>query len=180
MAVLIMDKEKFSISPSSLDEQEFVKLFGGVYEHSPWVAQQTWLKGLDDRHDNVQELSDALAQTVDAANDEIKLALIVSHPDLAGRAAQAGELTDESTSEQAGAGIDQCNEEEFERFQKFNAAYKQKFSFPFVMAVKGSNRHLILAAFEERLENSYECEFDRAISEIHKIARFRLEEIAVH
>lgn len=169
---------KFPRSPSSLTEAEFVDTFGGVYEHSPWIAQQAWQHGLDAYHDSVEGLAVELGTIVDAADESKRLELIVSHPDLAGKAAQRGELTTESTSEQASAGISQCNKEEFQQFQHYNDAYKQKFRFPFVMAVKGSNRHLILAAFEERLDNDYQTEFDRAISEIHKIARFRLEEIA--
>ncbi len=174
-----MNQVKFPFSPCELNEYDFIQVFGGVYEHSPWVAEQTRQRGLDESHDVVEVLAIALANTVDAADAAQRLALIVSHPDLAGRAAQRGELTSESTTEQASAGIDQCNEEEFERFQKFNAAYKEKFNFPFVMAVKGSNRHIILAAFEQRLENDYQAEFNRAISEIHKIARFRLDDIVL-
>jgi OHCU decarboxylase len=89
-----------------------------------------------------------------------------------------GELTAESTGEQASAGIDQCNAEEFARFQRYNEAYKAKFGFPFIMAVRGSNRHKILAAFETRLENDAETEFHTAIEQIHKIARLRLEAVA--
>src|SRR5699024_591159 len=95
-------------------------------------------------------------------------------PDLAGKAALDGTLTEASTNEQAGAGIDQCTPEEFERFTKLNNAYKEKFQFPFIMAVKGSNRHQILAAFEERINNDYDAEFERAVNEINKIAEFRL------
>lgn len=149
-----------------------------MYEHSPWIAQQAWRNGINESHDSVNELAKAFASVLDAADQRQRLDLIISHPDLAGRAAQRGELTDESTSEQASAGIDQCNQEEFERFQRYNNRYRKKFKFPFVMAVKGSNRHLILTAFEKRLNNNYQAEFDCAISEIHKIARFRLEDIA--
>ena len=106
------------------------------------------------------------------------LILINAHPDLAGRAAVAGELTPESTSEQSGAGIDQCSAEEFVQFESFNARYKEKFGFTFIMAVKGSNRFQILANFEQRLENGVDAEFERALQEIHKIARLRLREIA--
>jgi len=173
-----MTEIKFLQSPSLLSESEFVEMFGVVYEHSPWIAQQTWRNGVNESHDSVNELAKALASTLDAADQSKRLDLIIAHPDLAGRAAQRGELTDESTFEQASAGIDQCNQQEFERFQRYNSRYRNKFKFPFVMAVKGSNRHLILAAFEERLNNDYQAEFDCAISEIHKIARFRLEDIA--
>ena len=173
-----MSQELFKLSPSSMSEDEFVEIFGGVYEHSPWIAAQVWRLGLDPSHDCVSQLAAVLAQTVDQAGRQQQLDLIIAHPDLAGKAAQTGELTAESTSEQAGAGIDQCTPEEFEKFQTYNDAYKKKFSIPFVMAVKGSNRHLILAAFEERLHNDNEAELNRAIEEIHRIAGFRLEEIA--
>ena len=167
----------FPIPPRSMTEDDFVDLFGGVYEHSPWIARETYQGGLGAAEDSSAGLSAAMIRTVEGADRERIMALINAHPDLAGRAAVRGELTAESTAEQAGAGIDQCNAEEFERFQRYNAAYKEKFRFPFIMAVKGSNRHLILAAFEERLENDAETEFNRAVQEIHKIARFRLDAI---
>lgn len=172
------NEHKYEHPPSSMDKQAFVDKFGGVYEYSPWIAGETWDKGLTAAQDTAAGLSDAMIETVKHADRERLMALIVAHPDLAGKAAQTGTLTAESTSEQGGAGIDQCNEEEFERFQRFNDAYKKKFGFPFVMAVKGSNRHLILAAFEERLENDSTAEFQRALTEINKIARMRLEVLA--
>ena len=103
------------------------------------------------------------------------MTLIRAHPDLAGRAAVVGELTKASTVEQSSAGIDQCSPEEFDRFQRLNERYKRKFLFPFVMAVRNSNRHSILAAFEDRLANDARTEFETAIAEIHKIARMRFE-----
>jgi OHCU decarboxylase len=106
-----------------------------------------------------------------------QLALINAHPDLAGKAAVRGELTASSTAEQAGAGISECTAEEFSRFTQLNDAYKAKFGFPFIMAVKGSNRHQILAAFEERIHNSPEQEFACALAEINKIALFRLQQL---
>ena len=89
-----------------------------------------------------------MAKVLAAADDEAKLALIRAHPDLAGRAAIAGDLTDSSRSEQAGAGLDRCTPEEYRRFQELNAAYKEKFGFPFILAVGGRTRQEILAAFE--------------------------------
>ena len=173
-----MTSQRFKQSPASMSEDDFIKLFGGVYEHTPWIAAQTWQSGLSRSHDEVSILAKAMAKTVNQADSQKRLDLINAHPDLAGKAAQQGNLTEESTSEQSGAGIDQCTVEEFERFQNFNDAYKKKFDIPFIMAVKGSNRHIILAAFEERLQNDYETEFNRAMDEIHKIAGFRLHEIA--
>lgn len=172
------DLERLGKTPSAMSESEFVAAFGAIYEHSSWIARQLWARGLDERHDTLEGLAQDLAATVDGADDDAKLALIRAHPDLAGRAAIRGELGAASTREQAGAGIEQCTPEEYERFQTLNRAYRDKFGFPFVMAVKGSDRHAILAAFEERLENDPETEFERAITEIHRIARFRLRELS--
>jgi 2-oxo-4-hydroxy-4-carboxy-5-ureidoimidazoline decarboxylase len=156
-----------------MTRDEFVKRYGGVYEHSNWVAEQSYDQAI--ASDNVDMLANIFASCVESASREQKLALIRAHPDLAGKAATAGELTEESGEEQASAGIDQCSAEEFTRFQSSNDRYKEKFAFPFVMAVRGSNRQQILTAFEERLNNDTDTEFARAITEIHKIARLRLQ-----
>jgi OHCU decarboxylase len=157
------------------DREEFVCRYGGIYEHSPWVAEECFelAAGLE----NAEALAGVFSDCVDKAVEDRKLALIRAHPDLAGRAAIRGELTAESSAEQASAGIDQCTKEEFEQFQELNTRYKDKFGFPFVMAVKNSDRHEILAAFARRLANDSDTEFDTAISEIHKIARWRLQEM---
>jgi 2-oxo-4-hydroxy-4-carboxy-5-ureidoimidazoline decarboxylase len=152
--------------------ERFVERFGGVYEHSPWVAEQCFAAAKKVPQSEYVEL---FARCVDAADHATKHLLIQAHPDLAGRAAVRGELTAESTNEQASAGIDQCTDEEYAQFVAFNAAYKEKFGFPFIMAVKNSNRHEILAAFSKRIENDADTEFETAIREIHKIARLRLE-----
>ena len=104
--------------------------------------------------------------------------LKISLPDGSVREMEPGSTPADSAAEQAGAGIDQCTPEEYERFQRYNAAYQQRFGFPFVMAVKGSNRHLILAAFEERLQNDSATEFQRALHEIDRIALLRLQALA--
>ena len=158
-----------------MTREEFIERYGGVYEHSAWVAERVF--------DEVgavagEELNTLLQECVDNASRDERLALIRAHPDLAGKAAVAGELTADSTSEQTSAGIDQCSPEEFEKFTEFNDAYKARFDFPFVMAVKNSNRKAILEAFEQRLKNSTEEEFETAIAEIHKIAALRLEALA--
>jgi len=167
-----------AIYPSGVDEKTFMTLFDGVYEHSAWIAQQAWVQGLDSAFNNIDGLTTTLAGIVDGATRQQQLELILAHPDLAGKAAQAGELTSESRGEQSSAGIHLCNAEEFARFQTFNRAYRTKFNFPFIMAVKGANRFQILEAFEQRLPNNYEQEFAQALLQIHKIARFRLEDIA--
>jgi len=154
-----------------MQKAAFVARYGGIYEHSTWVAEETADEAMHAR--NGEDLAELFAECVDNASSERRLALIRAHPDLAGRAAIAGELTEASNVEQASAGIDQCSPEEFARFQDLNERYKAKFDFPFVMAVRNSNRHEILAAFETRLTNDLEDEFEHAIEEIHKIARLR-------
>lgn len=155
--------------------EQFVTTYGGIYEHSPWVAEEAFDEFA--LTTDINQLPALLASKVDAADDQRKLTLIRAHPDLAGRAAVRGELTTESMTEQSSAGIDQCSQEEYERFQGLNEEYKRKYSFPFVMAVRDSNREEILAAFESRLRNDHDTEFATAIAEIHKIARLRLEAI---
>lgn len=155
-----------------MKEREFVQRYGGVYEHSPWVAEKA--APLVDDSADVDVIARVMADCVDNASEERQLALIRVHPDLAGKAAIAGSLTDESESEQASAGLDRCTPEEYERFQALNTAYRRKFGFPFVMAVRNCSREQILAAFESRLENDYDEEFENALLEIHKIARMRL------
>ena len=158
---------------SGVDKPTFITEYGGVYEHSPWVAEQAYPQAKDTR--DPARLAAIMSGIVDAADEEAKLTLIRAHPDLAGRAAIAGGLTAASTAEQASAGLDQCTEEEYTRFHSLNERYKQKFGFPFVMAVRGKHRRDILAAFEQRLGNDRDGELATAIREIHEIARLRLE-----
>jgi len=169
-----MGNESAARAPGDMSKSEFVDAFGEIYEHSPWVARDTWRRCCGRGLDSVEAVAAELAATLDAAGHDAKLALIRAHPDLAGRAAVRGALSAASTREQAGAGIDQCSEAEYRKFQSLNDAYKARFGFPFVMAVKGSDRHAILSAFEERLGNDAAAEFRRAMTEIHRIARFRL------
>ena len=151
---------------------EFVARYGGIYESSPWVAERAFERlESADQHD----IEQTLRTVVDEAASDEKLALIRAHPDLAGRAAVAGQLTAESTSEQASAGLDQCTPQEFERFQALNASYRERFGFPFIMAVRNSTRADILASFEARLQHSPEQEFETAIHQVHEIARLRLQ-----
>ena len=164
--------------PSAIERDRFLELYGGIYEHSHWVAEAAWESREGTSLDTTQGLHRAMAHAVDAAGEEKQERLICAHPDLAGKAAVKGELTAESKAEQSGAGLDACTPEEFEEFQRLNKAYKNRFGFPFIIAVKGHNRHSILAAFEARLNHDREREFKTALAEIHKIARFRLEALA--
>jgi OHCU decarboxylase len=153
--------------------EDFVRRYGGIYEHSPWVARrvQNVLAGAAV---NCESLASLMADCVDNASVETQLDLIRAHPDLAGKAQVAGELTADSSEEQSKAGLDQCTAQEFESFQSLNTAYKEKFGFPFIMAVRESTRGDILEAFAARINNDYDLEFETALREIHKIARLRL------
>jgi OHCU decarboxylase len=156
-----------------MSNDDFINRYGGIYEHSPWVAERVQLL-LEDSPADTELLTSLMADCVDNASVETQLELIRAHPDLAGKAQVAGELTVDSTEEQSKAGLDQCSADEFERFQSLNTAYKEKFDFPFIMAVRESNRSQILDAFSSRLDNDYNTEFETALQEIHKIARLRL------
>ena len=156
-----------------MSSDEFVKRYGGIYEHSPWVAERVKLL-LGDLVADTGLLVSLMADCVDNASVDKQLELIRAHPDLAGKAQVAGELTADSTEEQSKAGLDQCTADEFEKFQSLNTAYKEKFSFPFIMAVRESNRSEILDAFASRLDHDYNTEFETALQEIHKIAYLRL------
>lgn len=169
--------QPFKQPPSSLDRDAFVALYGRVYEHSPWISEALWSAGLKPDHDTVEGLHRDLAAIVDAAPRDRQLALLCAHPDLAGRLAVRGELTAESTAEQASAGLDKCTPAEFQRFTELNETYKRKFPFPFIMAVKGKSRAEILHAFEHRILNDEEREFLTAIAEVHKIALLRLRDL---
>jgi OHCU decarboxylase len=167
----------FKQPPSRLDRAGFLGLQGRVYEHSPWIAEALWAAGVRPEHDQIEALHRDLAAIVEAAPRERQLALLNAHPDLAGRLAVRGELTAESTSEQAGAGLDKCSPDEFRRFTELNDAYKAKFGFPFILAVKGKSRAEILRNFEHRIHNKPETEFRTALNEVHKIALLRLHDL---
>ena len=155
---------------NACDRPRFVDKVGWVFEHSPWVAERAWIKkpfaSLDDLHR-------AMAAEVNAASSEEQLSLLRAHPDLGSRAA----LSAASATEQAGAGLDDLTQDEFERLRRLNSAYRDKFGFPFLYAVKGSTKHDILKALEARLPASREREIAEALDQVARIARFRLEEL---
>jgi len=167
----------FRQRPRDLDRAAFVANFGRVYEHSPWIAEMLFDQGLTSVHDSLDGLATSLRAIVEAAGEGRQLALLRAHPDLAGKLAVAGELTQESRGEQAGAGLDQCSPAEFGRFQELNAAYTVRFGFPFILAVKGISRSEILAAFEARVINDAKTEFRTALDQVHRIAYLRLRDL---
>jgi 2-oxo-4-hydroxy-4-carboxy-5-ureidoimidazoline decarboxylase len=143
-----------------------------LFEHSPWVeARADARPSSGDRH------ADLMAVVHDATPEE-RLALIRAHPELAGKAAVDGSLTEASAAEQASAGLDRLSQAEFDRFQALNAAYTQKFGFPFIVCVRLTNKAGILAAMERRLANDRDTEIATALDEIGKIVRLRLETMA--
>ncbi len=163
--------------PESMDKEPFVARFGGVFEHSPWIAERAFDQGLPADCDNAAALHGALCSVFRAASDSERLGVLSAHPDLAGRLALAGGLTGDSTREQASAGLDSLAREELARFTKLNDAYQEKFGFPFIMAVRGRSTGEILAAFETRIENDAETEFRAACGEVERIALLRLQDL---
>jgi OHCU decarboxylase len=160
-----------------LDADGFIARFGGVFEHSPWIAEAALAANPGLLHADVGTLHAAMTTVLRAAGPERQLIVLRAHPDLAGKLALAGELTADSSAEQAGAGLDRCTPEEFARFQELNDRYQAKFGFPFIIAVRGLDRHDILRAFEKRVGNTPEQEFQTALAQVERIALLRLYQI---
>lgn len=155
---------------NELDQPEFTSRLTALFEHSPWIPERTAGKRpFADR----DELYVSLCETVARASTDEKLALIRAHPDLVGREV----LTPESESEQAGAGLGQLSPEENELFRCYNASYKERFGFPFVICARLNKKQAMLDAFPIRLQNSREQEMETALQEIFKIAGFRLRDL---
>ncbi|MFO1349785.1 MAG: 2-oxo-4-hydroxy-4-carboxy-5-ureidoimidazoline decarboxylase [Gammaproteobacteria bacterium] len=159
---------------AALDRTEFVDFLGAVFEHSPWVAEVAWQSR---PFASLAALHQAMTQAMRAAAPERQLALLRAHPELASKAALAGDLTRESAVEQASAGLDRCTLEELANLREGNQAYQEKFGFPFIMAVKGKSKREILDALSERLRHTRELEFSQALDEVANIARFRLADL---
>ena len=163
--------------PSRLTRALFLERFGAIYEHSPWVAAAAYDAGLSAEADAAEGLAEAMAAAAAAGTEAEKRALLGAHPDLAGKLALAKGLTAESTQEQADAGLDRLTPEELAKFTSLNDAYKARFGFPFIMAVRGKRKDEILAAFERRLANDVDAEMRAALAEIDRIAALRLKDI---
>jgi 2-oxo-4-hydroxy-4-carboxy-5-ureidoimidazoline decarboxylase len=158
---------------NGMSREAFVAAFGDVAEHSPWVAEAA-AEGRP--FSDPEALIAAFQRAIGEAPRDQQLALIRVHPDLAGKAALAGELAEDSRREQKGAGLDRLTSEEFARFIRLNDAYTARFGFPFIFAVKGATKHQILDAFGVRLENDADEEFRTALEQVSRIVRFRLED----
>ncbi|QRM58442.1 2-oxo-4-hydroxy-4-carboxy-5-ureidoimidazoline decarboxylase [Agrobacterium fabrum] len=154
--------------------EEFVARFGGVFEHSPFIAEQAYDAGGAGLELTAKAVHGALCAQFRVASEAERLGVLRAHPDLAGKLAIAGELTADSRNEQAGAGLDRLSPQEHARFTQLNSAYTEKFGFPFIIAVKGLNRHDILSAFDTRIDNNAAQEFATATGQVEKIAWLRL------
>lgn len=163
------------LNPSTMSRALFVEAFGDIFEHSPWIAERAFDAGFTTGQDTAEGLHAAMVHVLSGASHGQKLALINAHPDLAGRLKLA-DLTADSRNEQSSAGLNSLTEEERDRFLALNDLYKEKFGFPFIMAVKGRSKDEILTAFEERLEHDLEQEFATAIVQIELIALLRLKD----
>ncbi len=155
---------------NALNRAQFVETVGWVFEHSPWVAERAWAAL---PFANVDALHGAMVDQVEQASADEQLALLRAHPDLGTRA----RVSDASAAEQAGAGLDQLTSVEFERLLALNKVYRDKFGFPFLFAVKGSSKHDILDALERRVPASRDEEYRVALTQVYRIARFRMESI---
>jgi len=167
--------ERLSISAlNAMEKDEFVARLGGIYEHSDWVPAAIYQQA---PFQDPAALASAMRMAVQTSTDEAKLTLIRSHPDLAGKLARAGSLSEASTREQAGLGLDRLSDGEYERFTDLNERYKERFGFPFVVCVRLTDKPEILTAFESRLENGMLGEIAESLRQIHQIARLRLRDL---
>ena len=160
-----------------MDKASFVATYGGVFEHSPFIAERAFDAGSMVEPLTADGVHGALVAVFRASSPEERLGILNAHPDLAGKLAIAGGLTEDSRKEQAGAGLDRLSREEHARFTALNTAYVEKFGFPFIIAVKGLTKDDILAAFERRIDNSREEEFATACGQVERIALLRLKSL---
>jgi len=157
---------------NQMSAPEFRGALGGVFEHSAWIAERARAAR---PFASLEALHAAMVRVVRDASREEQLALLRAHPDLAGRAARAGTLSAASLAEQSSAGLDRLTDEEHARFGRLNASYREKFGFPFIIAVRKQDKTATLAAFERRLGNTVEEEIEAALAQVFDITRLRLD-----
>ncbi|MEY4695647.1 MAG: hypothetical protein RIT14_75, partial [Pseudomonadota bacterium] len=163
--------------PSRMDKARFIDRFGGIFEHSPWIAERAWGLELGPAHDSAAGLHNALARVFRSASQDERLGVLRAHPDLAGKLAAARRLTPESTAEQASAALDALTDEERAAFGRLNADYVARHGFPFIIAVRDNTKASILAAFHTRIANDSATEFATACAQVERIAELRLKDI---
>jgi OHCU decarboxylase len=163
--------------PSQMDAAGFTAKFGGIFEHSAWIAERAHALELGPAHDSATGLHNALCRIFRSASPAERLGVLTAHPDLAGKLALAKRLTAESTAEQASAALDALTDAERSRFQDLNTAYVAKHGFPFIIAVRDHSKDSILAAFQARISNDTETEFATACDQVERIAELRLKDM---
>ncbi|MTH63838.1 allantoinase PuuE [Paracoccus shanxieyensis] len=163
--------------PSQMDRDAFVQRFGGVYEHSPFIAERVWDAEMGAIHDTPGGLAARMAQVFRSASDAERLGVLNAHPDLAGKLAAAKQLTADSSAEQASAGLDALTDAERAEFQRLNAAYVAKHGFPFIIAVRDHDKPGIMAAMSARLANDTETERAEAERQVARIGALRLQDM---
>jgi OHCU decarboxylase len=164
------------LRPSQMDRDAFVAEFGGVFEHSPWIAERAHALELGPTHDTARGVHSALARMFRSASEAERLGVLTAHPDLAGKLAAAKRLTAESTAEQASVGLDALTDDERESFTRLNEEYTSKFGFPFIIAVRDNTKASIMKAFRRRVGNDRDSEFAEACRQVERIAELRLLE----
>lgn len=162
--------------PSQMVRETFVSEFGGIFEHSSWIAEGAYEGELGPTHDTAEGVHQALASVFRAANNEKRLGVLTAHPDLAGKLAEAKQLTAESTAEQASVGLDALTDEERRMLTNLNETYTAKFGFPFIIAVRDYDKASIMDAFQRRIDQDRASEFDEACRQVERIAQLRLQE----
>ncbi len=173
-----MENEIINFEKKSFKKSEFLTLFESIYEHSDWIIKNI-IKDNFDVPNTIYELKLKMKNEVDNSSENLKLKLLRSHPELGIKKNQISSLTQSSQVEQKSAGLDQCSEEEYEEIKSLNRLYKEKFDFPFIIAVKGLNRSDVIKSMKNRVKNNYEEEFSTAINEVHKIAKIRLNALDI-
>jgi len=163
--------------PSKMERDEFVETFGSIFEHSPWIAERAFESELGPAHNTATGLHFALRTQFRAASEKERLGVLVAHPDLAGKLAEAKQLTASSAWEQSSAGLDALTDKERVEFQQLNAAYTEKFGFPFIIAVKDNTKKSIREAFDKRLNHTRDEEFAEACRQVERIAELRLKDL---
>jgi len=157
---------------NAADRAAFTRSLGAIFEQSPWVAERAWARR---PYATVRDLHASMVAAVGEAPVKDRVTLLRAHPDLAGKAALAGAMSEHSVAEQAAAGLDRLTAEEYERFHRLNTAYREQFGFPFIIAVRHHDKAGILAAFERRLGHSREQEIEAALAQVAEIAWLRLQ-----
>ena len=173
-----MENENINFEKKSFKKLEFITLFESIYEHSDWVIKNI-IKNNSNVPNTINELKIKMKNEVDKSSENLKLKLLRAHPELGIKKSQLSSLTEASQEEQKSAGLDQCSEEEYQEIKSLNKLYKEKFQFPFIIAVKGLNRLDIIKSMKKRVDNNYEEEFLTAINEVHKIAKIRLDALEI-